>query len=198
MSITKKHIKIMKNNKRKKQAKFIRVSRKIHRTTGVALFIFFFFISVSGLLLGWKKHSGDLLLPQTQRGVSTDMKNWLPIDSLYTIANNVLHDSVSAELSNELGRIDIRQNKGIVKFIFSDHFWGIQLDGTTGQLLHVGKRHSDFIENIHDGSILDSYLGTTGDQIKVFYTTVMGLSLLVFTITGFWLWYGPKRMKKTK
>jgi hypothetical protein len=26
----------------------------------------------------------------------------------------------------------------------------------------------------------------------------MGVSLLVFTITGFWLWYGPKRMRRNK
>jgi hypothetical protein len=26
----------------------------------------------------------------------------------------------------------------------------------------------------------------------------MGLALLLFTITGFWLWYGPKRMKQVK
>ncbi|NHX22353.1 PepSY domain-containing protein, partial [Escherichia coli] len=23
------------------------------------------------------------------------------------------------------------------------------------------------------------------------------IALLIFTITGFWLWYGPKRMRKT-
>jgi hypothetical protein len=28
------------------------------------------------------------------------------------------------------------------------------------------------------------------------YTTLMGLSVIVFTLTGFWLWYGPKQMKQ--
>jgi len=44
--------------------------------------------------------------------------------------------------------------------------------------------------------VLDKYFGTKGGQIKLFYTSVMGLALLVFTVTGFWLWYGPKRMRK--
>ncbi len=44
-----------KHNKRKKKAKSLRVSRKIHRTLGAVLFIFFIFISVTGALLGWKK-----------------------------------------------------------------------------------------------------------------------------------------------
>jgi hypothetical protein len=86
----------------------------------------------------------------------------------------------------------------MIKFIFVEDFWGIQLDGTTGKLLHIEERRSDFIEKVHDGSILDYYLGTTGDQIKLLYTSIMGISLLMFTITGFWLWYGPKRMRKGK
>lgn len=184
--------------KRKKQAILLRKFRRIHRTTGAVLFVFFFFISVTGILLGLKKHTGDLILPKSHIGVSTDLKNWLPIDTLHIIACNFLRDSVSADLSHELDRIDIRKNKGMVKFVFVDHFWGIQLDGTTGELLYIEDRRSDFIENLHDGSILDYYFGTKGEPIKLVYTSIMGLSLLMFTLTGFWLWYGPKRMRKEK
>lgn len=184
------------NKKRQTQAKLLRTFRKIHRTTGALLFVFFFFVAVTGLLLGWKKHSGGAILPKSYKGTSTDLKNWLPLDSLHKNACKILHDSVSADLSFELERIDVRKDKGMVKFVFTDHFWGIQLDGTTGKLLHIERRRSDFIENIHDGSILDYYSGTTGEQIKLVYTSIMGLALLTFTITGFWLWYGPKRMRK--
>ncbi len=184
------------NKHRRQQAKFIRIVRKIHRTTGACLFVFFFFISITGLLLGWKKHSGGLILPKSYQGTSTNLKDWLPIDSLHTIACRVLHDSVSTDLSLDLERIDIRKDKGIVKFVFIDHFWGIQLDGATGHLLHIERRRSDIIENIHDGSILDYYVGTNKEQIKLVYTSIMGLALLTFTITGFWLWYGPKHMRR--
>ena len=66
----------------------------------------------------------------------------------------------------------------------------------TGELLHIEKRRSDFIEKVHDGSILDYYFKTGKEPFKLVYTTVMGLALLIFTVTGFWLWYGPKRMRK--
>ncbi|GAA4457155.1 hypothetical protein GCM10023189_27430 [Nibrella saemangeumensis] len=181
--------------KRQGQAKLLRSFRKIHRTTGALLFVFFFFISVSGLLLGWKKHSGGLILPKSYTGTSTDLKDWLPLDSLHQNACRILHDSVAADLSLDLERIDVRKDKGMVKFVFADHFWGIQLDGATGQLLHIEQRRSDYIEKIHDGSVLDFYLGTSDGQIKLVYTTIMGIALLIFTITGFWLWYGPKRMR---
>lgn len=187
-----------KPNDRQQQAKTLRIFRKIHRTTGALLFVFFFIVSVTGLLLGWKKHSGGLILPKSYQGTSTDLKNWLPMDSLHKNACTILHDSVSAKLSLELERIDLRMDKGMVKFVFADHFWGIQLDGATGELLHIERRHSDFIEKIHDGSVLDYYLGTSNGQIKLVYTTIMGTALLIFTVTGFWLWYGPKRMRRHK
>jgi len=184
------------NKSRKNQAKILRVFRKIHRQTGALLFVFFFIISITGILLGWKKNTAGVLLSKTYEGSSSELKDWLPLDSLHKKACLVLHDSVSADLSLELERIDIRKNKGVAKFVFVDYY-GVQLDGATGKLLHIERRRSDIIENIHDGSILDYYLGTTSDQIKLIYTLVMGIALLIFTVTGFWLWYGPKRMRKT-
>lgn len=184
------------SNKRHDQAKLLRLFRKIHRTTGAFLFVFFFFVSVTGLLLGWKKNSGGLILPKSYSGTSNDLKEWLPIDSLHSIACSVLNDSVSSELSPKLERIDIRKDLGMVKFVFIDGYMGIQLDGATGQLLHIEQRRSDIIENIHDGSILDYYFDTSKEQIKLIYTSLMGLALMTFTITGFWLWFGPKRMRK--
>ena len=185
----------MTQSQRLQQAKTLRIFRKVHRTTGAFLFIFFFVVAISGLLLGWKKHSGGAILPKSYKGSSTHLKDWISIDSLHKNACKILHDSVSPTLSLELERIDIRKDKGMVKFVFLDHFWGIQLDGATGKLLHIERRRSDFIENIHDGSILDYYFKTSKEQIKLVYTSIMGIALLVFTITGFWLWYGPKRLR---
>lgn len=182
--------------KRQNQAKILRDFRKVHRTTGAFLFVFFFVISITAIILGWKKYSGGIILPKSYKGTSTNLKDWLPIDSLHKNACKILHDSVSPELSQNVERIDIRKDKGMVKFVFSDHFYGIQVDGATGKLLHIEQRRSDYIEKIHDGSILDFYFKTSNGQIKLVYTTIMGLALLVFTITGFWLWYGPKRMRQ--
>ena len=184
-------------SKRQRQAKNIRLFRKVHRTTGIILFVFFIFVSVTGILLGWKKHSGEIIIPKTYEGTSNDLKDWRTISELHTSANGILHDSIDSELSIIIDRIDIRKKKGSVKFIYEDHFWEIQLDGATGKLLSIGKRHSDLIENIHDGSILDNYFGTNKGQIKLIYTSIMGLALLLFSISGFWIWYGPKRMKKS-
>lgn len=183
-------------SKRQRQAKNIRTFRKIHRTMGIFLFVFFFFISISGVLLGLKKHSGDIISPKTHTGTSNNFKEWLPLYNLLLKSNTILQDSIEANISLELNRIDIRKEKGIVKFIYENHYWEIQLDGVNGNLLNIGKRNADIIEKIHDGSILDRYFGTKNGQIKLIYSTTTGLALLLFTVSGVWLWYGPKRMKK--
>jgi hypothetical protein len=181
-----------------RSASLIRIFRKIHRQIAIILFAFFLIVSITGLLLGWKKNSGGLILPPSAKGISPDLKTWLPFDSLQTLAIKALHDSISPTLSAELERIDARPQKGMVKFVFEDDYWEVQLDGTNGKLLQLSRRRSDIIENIHDGTILDVLFNTKNDQFKLSYTTIMGLSLLMLTITGFWLWYGPKRLRKQK
>lgn len=180
---------------RQKHAKVLRIIRKIHRWTGASLFAFFFVVAITGLLLGWKKHSNGLILSKTYEGTTSELSEWLSLDSLTTIACTLLHSEISPDLSAEIDRIDVRKNKGVVKFVFANHYWGLQLDGATGQLLTTERRRSDFIENLHDGSVLDNYFHTRNGQIKLIYTSVMGLALIIFTVTGFWLWYGPKRMR---
>ncbi len=183
------------SNPRKKQAKFIRTVRKIHRTTGASLFLLFFIVSITGLMLGWKKNSNGILLAKTKQGTSEHLKDWLSLDSLHQIAEQAALEKHPTK-KHQLKRIDVRKNKGTVKFVF-DNFYGIQIDGASGQVLLHENRNSDLIENIHDGSIIDYLLGTNG-WFKLLYTSVMGLALLLFTITGFWLWYGPKRMRRNR
>jgi len=182
----------------KEIARSTRTYRKIHKWLGFFLFVFFFIISVTGLLLGWKKHSGGIILPKTENGISNNLKTWLSYDSLNTLAIHTLRDSLPGDRSTILDRIDARPEKGIVKFIFKDHYTEIQLDATTGKVLSVNQRTSDIIEQIHDGSILDFSFSTSNGQIKLGYTTTTGLSLLFLTITGFFLWLNPIRIRNQK
>ena len=90
------------NPRKKKQAKVLRTFRKVHRINGATLFIFFFVVSISGLLLGWKKNSNDYLLSKTHKGTSTELKEWLPIDSLYSNAKYYFKEHISNKSSKEL------------------------------------------------------------------------------------------------
>lgn len=186
----------MQKQKRRKQAKFLRIIRKVHRYTGVFLFLFFFIIAITGFLLGWKQQFGGIILPKAQKGSSENLKEWLPLDVLTQKATFYLQENLGKDVSTKLRKIDIRKEKGIAKFIFRNHYYGVQVDGATGELLSVAYRNSDLIEDLHDGSFIDKLIGTKHKQFEMFYTLIMSLALVIFTVTGFWLWYGPKRMKK--
>ncbi|WP_048921855.1 PepSY-associated TM helix domain-containing protein [Rufibacter radiotolerans] len=186
------------STKRQRQARVLRDFRKVHRITGALLFVFFFVLALTGLLLGWKKHTGGVILAKTYTGSSTNLKDWLPVDSLTANAFQAIRDSLGQETPLTLDRIDLRPDKGTAKFTFVEGYLGVQLDGATGQTLHLESRRADFIEHLHDGTVLDRLFGVESGILKVIYSTIMGVALLIFTITGFWLWYGPKRMKQEK
>lgn len=151
-------------------------------------------MAITGILLGWKKNSGELIMPDTYRGTSSDKTEWLPLDQLSALASSALTDRTGQV--SEIDRIDVRPDKGSMKFLFKDRRLEVQLDATTGAVLSVGRRHNDWIEQVHDGSIVDDWLGIPHGIFKVFYNTLMGVALVIFTVTGFWLWYGPKRMRR--
>jgi hypothetical protein len=183
---------LMKQNAR--LAKITRLYRKIHRWLAIPLLIFFLIIGITGLLLGWKKQT--LLLPKTQKGTTIESKNWVGIDKIQQIAAQYAQDSLQKD--PEIDRIDIRPAKGIAKVIFLNHFTELQIDCATGKILAVNMRTSDIIEKIHDGSILDYWIQTKNDELKLFYATAISLSLILLSISGFFLWYNPIRMRKSK
>jgi hypothetical protein len=171
-----------------------RLYRKLHRWVAIPLFLFLTLIGTTGLLLGWKKQSG--LLPKTQKGSNVETKAWISLDSINTVAKAYATNTLKK--SAEIDRIDIRPQKGTAKIVFTHHFTELQIDCATGQILAVNARNSDFIEKIHDGSILDFELNPNGEQFKLSYTLIAGLAMILLSISGFWLWYNPIRMRKIK
>lgn len=178
-------------------AKNTRWYRKLHRYVGSWLLLIFFCIAFTGLLLGWKKHSGGVILPNTEKGTSTNLSEWLPLDSLQTLAQQAIQQA-QPSYTITLDRMDVRPDKGTVKISFKDHFYEVQVDGASGEILAVNLRKSDIIEQLHDGSIIDTLFHIDNGSVKLGYTTAAGLGLLFLCISGFWLWYNPKRIRKLK
>ncbi|MCX2738891.1 PepSY-associated TM helix domain-containing protein [Pontibacter anaerobius] len=167
----------------------LRSYRVYHRYLGVGLALFLLISSLTGLLLGWKKDV-DLLQPPTQKGVTTDLNQWVPLYQMARIATIAL-DSAQSINDNPIDRLEARPDKGIVKVLFADGYWEVQLDGSTGKVLSVARRHSDWIEHLHDGSIIS-------DGFKLISMNVLGIGLLVLTLTGLSLWFFPKQIRNLK
>ncbi len=178
----------------KQLARRTRFFRKLHRWVGIPLCVFLFLVGVSGLMLGWKKHTN--LLPPTQQGSACPTPTWLSIDSLHAIGTAYAHQANWP--SAAIDRIDVRPRKGVAKIIYADHYHEVQIDCATGTILSVARRHSDFFEQLHDGSLLDRWLNTDNGQLKLVYTTSTSLGMILLSLSGFYLWYNPKRIRRRK
>lgn len=179
----------------KKIAAQTRWYRKWHSWLGIFSFIFFTIVAGSGLLLAWKKNTNGYLLAKTEKGSNTDPVSWKSLAEVQQAASGYLEAQMPG-LNLEIDRIDVRPEKGIAKVTYKKHYNAVQIDLATAKPLSLEKRRADFIEHLHDGSILDRITGIEGP--KLIYSTLVGSTLLFLSFSGFWLWYNPKRIKKLK
>ncbi|MGI6343281.1 MAG: PepSY domain-containing protein [Bacteroidales bacterium] len=172
------------------------VLRKTHSFLTVFLFINISIIAITGILLGLKKQTKGVIMPVIVEGTTSELKQWISIDSIYNVAINEFLKHYPDCKDVEISRIDIRQGKAMANAVFDKKYFSVQVDGATGQVLYAGKRYSDMIENIHDGSIVDILIGSKTQYFKIAYTCLMGLSLLLFSITGFMIWLSKRKRKR--
>ena len=168
---------------------FLRKIRKYHRFIGTSLSSLFIISALTGVLLAYKKHI-NFIQPKTHTSIHAEAQgmDYISIDSLIQIAKQ----SCTLEVGPvQIDRLDIRPERGIAKVLFKDLNWEIQLDLRTGEVLSQEARYSDLIEQIHDGSIIS-------DGFKVGSMSILGLGLIVLTISGLSLWYGPKYIRRQK
>lgn len=172
-----------------KRVRSIRSFRKYHRFFGLIMAVFLLISAVTGLLLGWKKDAA-WIQPPTQKGTK-DLTEWLDIHELGALAQSALAEAHPDQADNNIDRLDVRPGKGIVKVLFENGYWEVQIDGNSGAVLSINKRYSDFIEHLHDGSIIS-------DTFKLASMNVLGVSLMIMIISGIWLWYGPRLIRAKK
>ena len=167
--------------------KSLRKFRKYHRFIGVTLAILVLISAVTGILLSFKKDV-DLLQPPTQKGVSKTLEGWKPLSELANIATTAFQKRYPNQQNNGIDKMDVRPAKGIVKVLFEKGYWEVQVDGTSGEVKSIARRHSDWIEHVHDGSIIS-------DWFKLLSMNTLGIGLLILMGSGLWLWYGPRKVK---
>jgi len=144
--------------------------------------------AITGILLAWKKQS-DTIQPPTQKGITTDAASYASVEEMMLAAAAAI-DSLALD-AGQLDRLEYRTTKGIAKAIFERGNWEVQLDAQSLEVLSVAKRHSDWIEQLHDGSIIS-------EVFKLASMNILGIGLLFLIGSGIWLWYGPKKIRKLK
>jgi len=174
----------------KRYIQSLRDFRKFHKYTGLLLAILLLISAVTGILLSLKKEV-DIIQPPTQKGLSKDLSTWKSVAELSSLATIAFHAAHPGQKDNKIDRIDVRPSKGIAKVLFKEGNWEVQIDGTSGEVKSIAKRYSDWIESLHDGSIIS-------DTFKLISMNVLGIGVLILMCSGIWLWYGPKMVREMR
>lgn len=173
------------------RVRVLRTFRSTHKALALGLLALVVVSALTGIALGWKKNVA-LLQPPTATGEAATLERWAPLHRLAAIAGTALAAEIGRDDPARLvpERLDVRPDRGIVKVLFPGA-WEVQMDGATGEVLSVARRHADWIETLHDGSIIS-------DGFKLLAMNALGLGLLALSATGVWVWYGPRRIRKER
>ena len=155
-----------------------RTNRKIHKWVSIVLAIPLLLSLTTGILLLVKKEF-NYIQPQTIKGQSKVPT--IAFARILTIANSI----TSADIGDwkDVDRLDVRPSKGIIK-IRSHNSTEIQIDFTTGEVLSVAQRRSDFIETLHDGTYFE-------DNANLWLMLPVAIGALLLLITGLYVFFFP-------
>jgi uncharacterized iron-regulated membrane protein len=174
----------------KKITQFLRLYRRVHKVLGLTLAVLLIISAVTGIFLAWKKKVAAIQ-PPTLRGQAKELADWRPLAELADVATVAFHKAHPNHIDTGIDRMDVRPSKGIVKVLFEKGWWEVQVDGATAEVLSIKRRNSDWIEQLHDGSIIS-------DGFKLVSMNILGIGLLLMIFTGWYLWYGPRKYRRLK
>ncbi len=156
-----------------------RLFRDIHYWGSLVLLATTLIVASTGILLAVRKDFHQLQ-PVQQEGVRAGLSD-RPISGMLKAVNaRSGFERITAE---DLDRIDIRPGDGVAKVILKDRT-ELQVDIHTLQVLQVGYRTSDLLEQIHSGTIV-------GDWGKYVLSLPTGIGLLLLWATGIYLFVLP-------
>ncbi len=170
--------------------------RNLHRKFASVLFVFFSIVAITASLLAFKSSFSTTLFENKKANTEARYDQFLGLDTLESLATAQINKFAKTKFTQS-ERADVKLAKGTVVFYYKDAL-SIQVDPTNGAAILVEKKYGGIIQDIHDGAILDSLIKNKSSYFKKGYTLIMGFSLLLLTITGTYLWYKPRLIKKNR
>jgi hypothetical protein len=151
-------------------------NRRLHRWGAIAVGLPFLLIIITGALLQVKKQVAWIQPPElrTEARVPT-----VAYEVLLQRAMAVPEAGITGW--DDVDRLDVRPGKGMLKLVAKNN-WEIQMDITTGEVLQVAYRRSDFIESLHDMSWLH-------DSANLWLGLPVAFIVLGLWLTGAYMWF---------
>lgn len=164
---------------------FKKANRLTHKWLSIVIAIPLLVVFVTGILLLTKKEFA-FIQPPTARGQGSIPS--VSFEQVLSIANTVKSAQVSSW--GDIDRLDVRPSKGIIKIRGVNQI-EIQIDSATGEILHVAKRRSDFIESIHDGTFFEK-------NANLWLMLPVAIIAILMSITGIIMFVIPYLKKKRR
>ena len=164
---------------------FKKTNRKIHKWASIVIALPLLICIVTGILLLVKKEF-SIIQPPTMRGESKVPA--LEFSQVLSVAKSI--DGADIQSWDDIDRLDVRPGKGVIK-IRSNNDIEIQIDGKTGDVLHVAQRNSDFIETIHDGTFFEK-------NANLWLMLPVAIASVIISITGIIMFFIPYVKRKRK
>ncbi|MCG9896201.1 MAG: PepSY domain-containing protein [Fimbriimonadaceae bacterium] len=158
-----------------------RLSRTLHKWSGVVLSLFLILLGVTGLLLAIKSRVGWLRV-ETQDGAEiAGLVQVIPIEQVAEAAFSA--GLASIQKREDIYQIDYRRKQNTFKVLSADRYDEVQVCGATGKVLSVARRNDQWIEDIHDLSFFNENLRTTLLPVVGFGLTALGVTGIVIFFT---------------
>jgi len=150
---------------------FKKTNRTLHKWISIVIAIPLLVIFITGVLLLVKKEF-SVLQPPTMKG--QEQIPTIAFNQILTIVQSV--KDVQVNSWQDIDRLDVRPNKGVIK-IRTNNRLEIQLDASSGKVLHVAQRNSDLIESIHDGTFFEK-------NANLWLMLPVAIASIIMLITG--------------
>lgn len=170
---------------------FFRISG-FFKISGFIALLLFISNAISGIVLSSESDVNSFLKPEiiTATHISKE-EVYVPIPTLKKLAISMIKAKHSEVISLNLDHIELYDDKGTMLFLYQEG-WAVQIEAKTGRILEISKMKKSKARSIHDASLLDEFFHTDG-IFKKGYTILLGSALLIFSITGLWLWIKPNK-----
>ncbi|MFZ4506744.1 MAG: PepSY-associated TM helix domain-containing protein [Fimbriimonas sp.] len=156
--------------------------RQWHRTIGILNAAFLLLISLTGFLLATKSRV-NWIRPEEKRGATvTSYERVVSVDRAMTAAFAVGLPELKSP--KDIDRVDYRPKRNVYKIVSREGYQEVQVDGSTGEVLQVAKRTDQFVEDLHDLSLM-------GDVFHQWVLPIVAISLGALSISGIWIWTVP-------
>ncbi|HRJ27522.1 MAG TPA: PepSY-associated TM helix domain-containing protein [Fimbriimonadaceae bacterium] len=152
-----------------------RLLRSIHKVAGLVGSIFLILIACTGFFLALKGRM-EWVRPPTASGTASASNAGRLLNPDEAVQAARAAGIPTLQSMGDVDRLEYHAKKNVYKILAKTGYDEVQIDGTSGKVLSVGKRNDQMFEDIHDLSFFHPVLRETALPVIAVILFVLGTS----------------------